>query len=226
MFKIIKKSKTDRARLGEIQTNHGVVKTPIFMPPGTQATVKAVGPDDLNKIGIETLLVNTLHLHLQPGENLINGLGGIHQFMGWPGPILSDSGGFQVWSFSRNKTKNGQNLAKISENGVEFSSPIDGSKHLITPEKSIEIQHKLGSDIIMAFDECGPDSDDKEYAKKSMQRTHRWAERSLKRHKELSKDCINNGKKPPILFGLFKVVFLKTSEKNQLNLLLVLILME
>ena len=204
MFKIIKKSKIDKARLGEIQTNHGIVKTPIFMPPGTQATVKAVGPDDLSRIGIEILLVNTLHLHLQPGEDLINDLGGIHQFMGWPGPILSDSGGFQVWSFSKNRTKNGQNLAKISEDGVEFSSPINGSKHLITPEKSIEIQYKLGSDIIMAFDECGPDSDDKEYTKKAMQRTHRWAERSLKKHQELSKKYINGGEKPPLLFGIIQ----------------------
>jgi len=204
MFKIIKKSKVDRARLGEISTNHGIVKTPIFMPPGTQATVKAVGPDDLTKIGIEILLVNTLHLHLQPGEDLINTLGGIHQFMGWSGPILSDSGGFQVWSFAKNKAKEGQKLAKISENGVEFSSPIDGSKHLITPEKSIEIQHKLGCDIIMAFDECSPDSDNKEYAKKSMERTHRWAERSLKKHQELSKNHINNGKKPPLIFGIIQ----------------------
>ncbi len=204
MFKIIKKSKIDRTRLGEIQTNHGTVKTPIFMPPGTQATVKAIGPDDLNKIGIEILLVNTLHLHLQPGENLINDLRGIHQFMGWSGPILSDSGGFQVWSFSKNRAKNGQNLAKISENGVEFFSPLDGSKHLITPEKSIEIQHKLGSDIIMAFDECSPNSNNKEYAKESMERTHRWAERSLKKHQELSKHYINNGKKPPLIFGIIQ----------------------
>lgn len=196
MFKIIKKSKVDRARLGEISTNHGIVKTPIFMPPGTQATVKAVGPDDLSKIGIEILLVNTLHLHLQPGEDLINDLGGIHHFMGWSGPILSDSGGFQVWSFSK--------LAKISENGVEFCSPINGSKHLITPEKSIEIQHKLGCDIIMAFDECSPDSDNKEYAKKSMERTHRWAERSLKKHQELSKKCISLGQNPPLIFGIIQ----------------------
>jgi len=198
MFKIIKKSKINNARLGEISTNHGIVKTPIFMPPGTQATVKAVGPDDLNKIGIEILLVNTLHLRLQPGESLISALGGIHQFMGWSGPILSDSGGFQVWSFAKNKTKNGQNLVKINENGVKFSSPIDGSKYLITPEKSIEIQHKLGSDIIMAFDECSPDSDNKEYAKKSMERT------SLKKHQELSKNYLNNGKKPPLIFGIIQ----------------------
>lgn len=204
MFKIIKKSNVDRARLGKISTNHGIVKTPIFMPPGTQATVKAVGPDDLHKIGIEILLVNMLHLHLRPGENLINDLGGIHRFMSWSGPILSDSGGFQVWSFAKNRAKNGQNLAKISENGVKFSSPIDGSEHLITPEKSIEIQHKLGCDIIMAFDECSPDSDDKEYAKRSMERTHQWAERSLKKHKELSKHYINNGKKPPLIFGIIQ----------------------
>ena len=204
MFKIIKKSKVDRARLGEISTNHGIVKTPIFMPPGTQATVKAVGPDDLNKIGIEVLLVNTLHLHLQPGESLINDLGGIHQFMGWFRPILSDSGGFQAWSFSKNMAKNGQNLAKINANGVEFSSPIDGSKHLITPERSIEIQYKLGTDIIMAFDECSPDSDNKEYAKKSMERTHRWAEKSLKKHQELSKKYTASGQKPPLIFGIIQ----------------------
>ncbi len=204
MFKILKKSKTTHARLGEIRTNHGIVKTPIFMPPGTQATVKAVGPDDLSKIGIEILLVNTLHLLLQPGENLINALGGIHQFMGWSGPILSDSGGFQVWSFAKNRAKEGQNLAKISKNGVEFSSPVDGSKHLITPEKSIEIQHKLGTDIIMAFDECSPDSGDKEYAKASMERTHQWAERSLKKHQELSKKYINSGQKPPLIFGIIQ----------------------
>jgi len=239
VFKILKKSKTDRARLGEISTNHGIFHTPVFMPPGTQATVKAVGPDDLNKIDVEIVLVNTLHLHLQPGENLINDLGGIHRFMGWSGPILSDSGGFQVWSFAKNRAKEGQKLAKINENGVEFSSPIDGLKHLITPEKSIEIQHKLGSDIIMAFDECSPDSDppakayqlnscikkkkrsvnykihldsierqwragNREYAKKSMERTHQWAERSLNKHQELSKKYISAGQKPPLIFGIIQ----------------------
>jgi len=204
MFQILKQSKKDKARLGKISTNHGDFQIPIFMPPGTQATVKAVGPDDLSKIGIEILLVNTLHLSLQPGENLVYELGGIHSFMGWSGPILSDSGGFQVWSFGKNRTKNGKKMAKIQEDGIEFSSPIDGSKHLITPEKSIEIQHKLGTDIIMAFDECSPDNDDKEYAKKSMQRTHKWAQRSLKKHQELSKYYLEKGKNPPLIFGIIQ----------------------
>ncbi|MDD5760586.1 MAG: tRNA guanosine(34) transglycosylase Tgt [Candidatus Pacebacteria bacterium] len=202
MFKILKKSKTSRGRLGEIATNHGDFKTPIFMPPGTQAAVKAIGPDDLGKIGIEILLVNTLHLTLQPGENLIFELGGIHSFMGWPKPILSDSGGFQAWSLSRNRTKNGRKMVQIREDGIEFSSPINGSKHFLTPEKSIEIQHKLGADIIMAFDECSPDNEDKEYAKKAMQRTHKWALRSLKKHRELSKFYLEKGKNPPLIFGI------------------------
>jgi queuine tRNA-ribosyltransferase len=204
MFQIIKQSKKDKSRLGKISTNHGNFQTPIFMPPGTQATVKAVGPDDLDKIGIEILLVNTLHLALQPGENIIYDLGDVHSFMNWPRPILSDSGGFQAWSFGKDRTKNGQKIVKIGENGIEFSSPIDGSKHLITPEKSIEIQHKLGADIIMAFDECSPDNDDKEYAKKSMQRTHKWAQKSLKKHQELSKYYLEKGKKPPLIFGIIQ----------------------
>lgn len=195
MFKILKQSKINRARLGEFPTNHGVVKTPVFMPPGTQATVKAVGPDDLEKIGVEILLINTFHLYLRPGEKTINQLGGIHKFMSWKKPILSDSGGFQAWSLAG---KEKQSLSKISEDGVEFISPIDGSKHFFTPEKSIEIQHKLGADIIMAFDECAPDNNDKEYIKKAMERTHSWEERSLKKHKEL----IKNNKNSSLIFGI------------------------
>jgi queuine tRNA-ribosyltransferase len=204
MFQIIKQSKKDKSRLGKIFTNNGDFQTPIFMPPGTQATVKALGPDDLSKIGIEILLVNTLHLSLQPGENLIYDLGGIHSFMGWPRPILSDSGGFQAWSFDKDRAKNGKKMAKIDEDGIEFSSPIDGSKHFITPEKSIEIQYELGTDIIMAFDECSPNNNDREYAKKSMQRTHQWAQRSLKKHQELSKIYLEKGKKPPLIFGIIQ----------------------
>ena len=214
MFQIIKQSKKGKSRLGKISTNHGDFQTPIFMPPGTQATVKALGPDDLDKIGIEILLVNTLHLALQPGENLIYDLGGVHSFMNWPRPILSDSGGFQAWSFGKDRTKNGKKMAKIGEDGIEFSSPIDGSKHLITPEKSIEIQHKLGTDIIMAFDECSPDNDDKEYTKKSMQRTHKWAQRSLKKHQELSKYYLEKGKKPPLIFGIIQGGIFKDLRKE------------
>jgi len=187
------------ARLGEIQTNHGVVKTPIFMPPGTQATVKAVGPDDLEKIGLEILLVNALHLHLRPGEDIIEGMGGIHRFMAWQRPILSDSGGFQAWSLGRKA-----NLSRITEEGVEFASPIDGTKHFFTPEKAIEIEHKIGADIIMAFDECAPDNDDRDYIKKSMERTHRWAERSLVKHQELVQLESKLGQKSPLIFGIIQ----------------------
>lgn len=200
MFKIVKKSKVNNIRLGTIQTNHGVFQTPIFMPPGTQASVKALGPDDLEKIEVEIILVNALHLHLRPGEDLIQGLGGIHEFMAFKRPILSDSGGFQAWSLSQR----GQKLSKITEEGVEFQSPLDGSKHFITPEKAIEIEHTIGSDIIMAFDECAPDNNDKEYLRKSMERTHRWAERSLKKHQELSLKEKENNQKSPLLFGIIQ----------------------
>ena len=191
MFQIIKKSKTNLARLGEVVTTHGVFKTPIFMPPGTQATVKAIGPDDLESLGVEIILVNALHLHLRPGEELIRYLGGIHEFMAWKRPILSDSGGFQAWSLSQR----GPKLSKIHNNGVEFFSPIDGSSHFITPEKSIQIQHKIGADIIMAFDECSPDSGDKEYNRQSMLRTNQWAEQSIKAH---------SGSSQQLLFGIIQ----------------------
>ena len=200
MFQIIKQAKNSLAHLGEVSTNHGIFQTPIFMPPGTQATVKAVGPDDLEKIGIEILLVNALHLHLRPGEDVIEGMGGVHRFMAWERPILSDSGGFQAWSLSQR----GPKLSKIKEEGVEFFSPIDGSSHFITPEKAIEIEHKIGADIIMAFDECAPDNDDRNYIKKSMQRTHRWAERSLLKHQELSKQERESGRKSPLIFGIIQ----------------------
>ena len=200
MFRIIKQSKNNNARLSEVTTNHGIFHTPIFMPPGTQATVKAVGPDDLENLGLEILLVNALHLHLRPGEDIIEGMGGVHRFMAWERPILSDSGGFQAWSLSQR----GPKLSKIKEEGVEFFSPIDGSSHFITPEKAIEIEHKIGADIIMAFDECAPDNDDRNYIKKSMQRTHRWAERSLLKHQELSKQERESGRKSPLIFGIIQ----------------------
>ncbi|MGC8651045.1 MAG: tRNA guanosine(34) transglycosylase Tgt [Minisyncoccia bacterium] len=200
MFRLIKQSKKDQSRIGEIATNHGIFHTPIFMPPGTQASVKAIAPDDLERIEAEIILVNALHLHLRPGEELIQYLGGIHNFMGFKRPILSDSGGFQAWSLSQR----GPKLSKITEEGVEFQSPINGSKHFITPEKAIEIEHKIGSDIIMAFDECAPDNNDKEYIRQSMERTHRWAERSLLKHQELSQKEKDNNQNSPLLFGIIQ----------------------
>ena len=159
------------ARAGIFHTNHGSLHTPIFAPVGTQASVKAVTPAQLDEIGVPMVLSNTYHLYLRPGDNLIAELGGLHQFMNWGKPILTDSGGFQVFSLATTR--------KIDKDGVTFKSHIDGSTHRFTPEKSIAIQENLGADIIMAFDECAPPYD-YEYNKEAIERTHSWALRSLK----------------------------------------------
>jgi queuine tRNA-ribosyltransferase len=159
------------ARAGRFHTPHGIIPTPIFAPVGTLATVKALRPVDLLEIGTKLILSNTYHLYLRPGEQTILELGGLHKFMGWDGPILTDSGGFQVFSLSQTR--------KIDPDGVTFQSHLDGSKHRFTPEKSIAIQETLGADIIMAFDECPP-PDDYNYIKESLQRTHEWAARCRK----------------------------------------------
>lgn len=198
-FKVTHKEKNTRARTGVIHTDHGDIETPIFMPVGTQATVKSLDSDDVKKIGSQIILGNTYHLHLRPGEDLISSFGGLHKFMQWDKPILTDSGGFQVFSLglqknmktlkhenktAEEKTENPQGrLVKIDEDGVTFTSHIDGSTHRFTPESAIETQHKLGADIIMAFDECTPDGADPDYIQEAMERTHRWAERSLTAHK-------------------------------------------
>jgi queuine tRNA-ribosyltransferase len=187
LFTEIHKDKTSAARTGVLKTDHGEIQTPIFMPVGTQATVKTLDSADIKKIGSQIILGNTYHLHLQPGEDLIASHGGLHKFMNWPGPILTDSGGFQVFSLGLQKEKktnsvNQGSLVNITEDGVEFRSHRDGSLHTFTPEAATEIQHKLGADIIMAFDECTPDDADYEYTKEAMERTHRWAKRSLEAH--------------------------------------------
>lgn len=158
------------ARAGILTTPHGKIETPIFMPVGTQATVKAVTPAQLEDIRVQILLANTYHLYLRPGADTVADMGGLHTFMDWHKPILTDSGGFQVFSLGT--------LREINENGVTFKSHIDGSSHKFTPEKAIDIQQKLGADIIMVFDEC-PDPRDKAYNIQAMERTHRWAERCL-----------------------------------------------
>ena len=175
-FKKIKDATDSKARLGELKTPHGTIETPIFMPVGTRATVKAMTPEEVRDLGAQIILGNTYHLYLKPGHELIKRAGGLHKFMNWPYPILTDSGGFQVFSLG--------DLRKITEKGVEFRSHIDGSKHFISPEKSIEIQNALGSDIMMAFDECTPYPADYEYAKHSMERTTRWAKRCKDYHKD------------------------------------------
>lgn len=167
-FKIINKEK----RIGEIHTAHGIIRTPAFMPVGTAATVKAMMPESVAATGADILLGNTYHLMLRPGAERIAKLGGLHKFMNWDKPILTDSGGFQVMSLAK--------LRKITEEGVEFQSHIDGSKHMLTPESSMEIQHQLGSTITMSFDECTPFPATWEEAKKSMEMSMRWAERSKK----------------------------------------------
>src|SRR5512135_3112211 len=161
------------ARAGIFHTPHGDIPTPIFAPVGTQATVKAVTPAQLAEVGASLVLSNTYHLYLRPGDELVAEMGGLHQFMQWPNPMLTDSGGYQVFSLAQTR--------KIDDDGVTFKSHIDGSMHRFTPEKSIAIQENLGADIIMAFDECS-DPNDHEYSKKAMERTHRWAVRSLQAH--------------------------------------------
>ena len=167
-FEVLARSR--RARLGRLATTHGSVRTPAFMPVGTQATVKAVTPQELRQAGAEIVLSNTYHLYLRPGHDLIRELGGLHRFMGWDGPLLTDSGGFQVFSLAE--------LRRIEEQGVRFRSHLDGSEHLLTPEKSMEIQAALGSDIVMAFDECPPAGATREEVAGAVERTTRWALRS------------------------------------------------
>jgi len=172
-FVVEKSDTTCNARAGVLHTPHGDLLTPIFAPVGTQATVKTLTPDELMEMGATLILANTYHLYLRPGADVIAHLGGLHQFMGWSGPILTDSGGFQVFSL--------ESLRRVSEEGVVFRSHIDGSEHFFSPEKAIEVQEKLGADIIMALDEC-PDPMDYDYNKMALERTHHWAERCLRAH--------------------------------------------
>ena len=181
-FKVLKKDAETRARRGRLTTPHGIVETPVFMPVGTAATVKAVKPDDVKETGAQIILANTYHLFIRPGHEVIEKAGGLHYFMGWDGPILTDSGGFQVFSLA--------SLGKISEEGVEFASHVDGTKHLLTPEKSVEIQRALGSDIMMAFDECVPYPAERDYVEGSVDRTTRWLERCKAAHDDTERQSL------------------------------------
>ncbi len=169
-FSLIKAGSGTEGRLGKITTSHGEINTPVFMPVGTQATVKTLSPADLKDLGAEIVLSNTYHLFLRPGHELIRDFGGLHPFMGWDRPILTDSGGFQVFSLAE--------LRKVTDEGVTFQSHLDGgAKHFITPEHAVAIQEALGADIIMAFDECIPYPATRDYAEESLERTLRWARR-------------------------------------------------
>ena len=175
-YELLHVDKNSGARRGVVHTPHGDIQTPIFMPVGTLATVKAMSPEELKEdVKAQIILANTYHLYLRPGHDLVKEAGGLHKFMNWDRPILTDSGGFQVFSLS--------GLRKITEEGVMFNSHLDGSKHMFTPEKVMEIEEALGADIIMAFDECCPYPSDYEYTKKSMERTTRWAKRCKESHK-------------------------------------------
>ncbi len=175
-FEILKKDLFSKARLGRIETDHGSFSTPAFLPVGTQGTVKSLTPEELVEVGVEAILGNTYHLYLRPGHDTIGRLGGLHTFIHWERPILTDSGGYQIFSLAK--------LRKISEDGVTFQSHIDGSLHFLTPEKVVEIQRTLGSDIAMVLDECIPYPSPYEYAKASTSMTIRWAKKSLEQRQE------------------------------------------
>jgi len=210
-FKIEKKLKDSLGRVGVIITPHGEIKTPAFVAVGTKATVKSLNPEQVKNVGVQVVLGNTYHLYLQPGDEIVRDAGGIGKFMNWSGPTMTDSGGFQVFSLGAAYGKNiskitriidpsflmiperfddsdAPRLAKIGADGVSFKSHLNGSIHYITPEKSIQIQHNLGADIIFAFDECTSPTEDVKYQKEALERTHRWAERSLAEHKKLNKE--------------------------------------
>ncbi|OGB88291.1 tRNA guanosine(34) transglycosylase Tgt [candidate division WOR-1 bacterium RIFCSPLOWO2_02_FULL_46_20] len=190
-FEILKKSKTSRARVGKIQTAHGVIDTPAFLAIGTQGAVKAMSPRDLNEIGAQIILANTYHLLLRPGPDLIKEAGGLHKFINWDKPILTDSGGFQVFSLAH--------MRKVTEDGVEFTSHVDGTKYFLTPKSVLEIQTKFDSDIMMPLDECVAYPCDKKLVKKAVERTTVWARESKK---ALTPDEVGEGVR--VLFGIIQ----------------------
>ena len=175
LFELVKSCTQTKARAGTLVTSHGSVPTPLFMPVGSQGTVKALAPDDLRALGAGMVLANTYHLYLRPGIETVTKLGGLHRFMSWDGPILTDSGGFQVFSMGH--------LRRISDEGALFRSHIDGSEHFLTPELAIELQEQLGADIAMVLDECPPYGDDFHAMRRAMERTHNWAQRCQKGHR-------------------------------------------
>ena len=182
-FTLTHTSKDSRARAGVLHTDHGDVETPVFMPVGTQATVKALDAADMEALGAQIILNNTYHLHLRPGEDTVQALGGVHKFQRWDRAVLTDSGGYQVFSLGAKKAATGS-LVKIDEDGVTFTSHLDGSKHRFTPEEAIRVQQKLGADIIMAFDQCTSDAASRDEARAAMERTHRWADRCIEAFKD------------------------------------------
>ncbi len=190
MFKVLKKSKKTKARRGRLKTGHGVLETPFFMPVATQGTIKFASTDDVRQLGSPILLSNTYHLMLRPGEKFIKKWGGLHKFMNWQGAILTDSGGFQVFSLAAGRTESGKSLVQLTKKGVTFSSYVDGSKHYLTPERSLQIQTDLGVDIAVVLDECVALPAERKYLEESVNMTTAWAIRTKNYYKKLK------GKKP------------------------------
>jgi queuine tRNA-ribosyltransferase len=191
------------ARRGVIKVDHGVVETPVFMPVGTQGSVKALAPEDVWGLGAEIILGNTYHLYLRPGARVLETWGGLHEFMGWKGPLLTDSGGYQVSSLGLFQPEEKSRLSTISEEGVNFVSHIDGSRHFMTPEVAMEMQGSIGADIVMAFDEATPITD-KQYARQAMERTHRWLKRSKTAFDAVQKKRGQVGKSRQYMFGIIQ----------------------
>ncbi len=200
MYKILKQSKISKARLGVLETPHGSLSAPFFMPDATRGVVKGVEGTSVQSAGVGAMVVNTLHLYLQPGMKVIKKAGGIHSFMNWNGPLLSDSGGFQVFSLLHNKS----GMGKITDNGAIFKSPIDGSAHILTPESSIQIQFELGVDMMVCLDDCPPNDSSDKKLQAAVRRTLIWAERcKIEYEKQIKKRKIREDKRPK-LFGVIQ----------------------
>ena len=198
-FQLLKKCDKTKARAGLFSTPHGDIETPIFMPVGTNSVVKTLTKEQIEATNAQIILANSYHLYLKPGTELIKRAGGVHNWMNFHKPMLTDSGGFQVFSLAA--------LRKIEEDGVKFSDPKNGNKHFISPEVSMQIQHDIGADIIMAFDECAPYPCDWDHAKKAMERTHRWLDRCFKAHNELSEKEREQGRLEQALFPIVQGAF-------------------
>ncbi|MBU0647066.1 MAG: tRNA guanosine(34) transglycosylase Tgt [Patescibacteria group bacterium] len=200
MFKLLKKSKISNARLGLIKTAHGNIETPFFMPDATRAVIKNLSNEDLFALGLDAFVVNTYHLFLQPGMDIIKKSGGVHNFMDWQHPILSDSGGYQVFSLIHKNKNNGQ----ITDDKVIFKSPLNGARHELTPEKSIQIQFTLGVDMMVVLDDCPPNNYTDSQISQAVNRTVAWAKRcSIEFNKQIKKRCLV-GKKQPMLFAVIQ----------------------
>lgn len=224
-FKVLKQSKKSHARAGEIETAHGVIHTPIFMPVGTVGSVKGISPDELREMDADIILGNTYHLYLRPGDKFIKKAGGLHKFINWDRPILTDSGGFQVFSLGlrdskydlKNKEESFKSLVKFKRNGVDFKSFIDGSKHYFSPEKVVDIQLNFGSDIMMVLDICTEFPATYDRARKAMESTHRWAKQAIDYYRKLTPYPLQLKTDTSALFGIVQGSVYKDLREESIN---------